>query len=113
MEILEAGHKYKVNNFSKTDECDTTQEIVFVKDAIINGDGHEGTNCQELLRVLIDRVKFLESQKSNEVNEQIIKNLRECIILFEKRHLDRLFEKNVDIESIETFKEGHFTKIIK
>lgn len=111
MKVLDNGHKYEVVNFNKEGEALGSQQISFVKDRCINGDGYEGTNCQELLRVLINRVQFLESQLHSDVNETIIKHLRASIVLFEQRHLQRLLEKDFPIEDIQTFEEGHFTLI--
>ena|SRR5215469_13393033 len=61
---------------------------------------HTGTNCQELLRVLIDRVKFLQKQaeamgdtESVDDDEEILWHLRFTLMHFENRAARR---KNVD-----------------
>lgn len=50
-----------------------------------NVDTSAGTNCQEVLRVLIDRVKYLQEQKPCVENVQILKDLRRALLLFERR----------------------------
>lgn len=110
MRIVTFGHIYEVDNFSKDDQVDTsesTQRISFVKDESINGDGHVGTNCQELLRVLINRVEFLDNQLTHENNQKIIDYLRKALILFESRHLERLVDKGMAVEKLLTFSDGH------
>jgi hypothetical protein len=49
------------------------------------GSPHEGTNCQEVLRALIDRVQYLHSQSPCEENEEIRSHLRTALLLFEER----------------------------
>lgn len=44
-----------------------------------------GTNCQEVLRVLIDRVEYLNEQQPCFESRQILFNLREALYQFESR----------------------------
>lgn len=44
-----------------------------------------GTNCQEVIRVLIDRCKYLEQQKPCRETRLIIRLLRSALWLFEVR----------------------------
>ena len=103
MKVLDQGHKYSLKN-NKTDG-----EIIltFYKDEKINGSGYEGTTNQEVLRCLIDRVKFLDKQLPHPVNSKIIKHLRSAIVLHEQRHLDRLLDKDVEVEELKTFTDSH------
>ncbi len=70
-----------------------------------NSSFYPGTNCQEVLRALIDRVKHLNSQVPDEHNRPILRNLRETLWLFEARAAKRYgrefpaFEEFVEIES--------------
>ena len=63
--------------------------IGFMRRTGLNYPGNEstssGTNCQEVLRVLIDRVQYLQAQKPCPENESILYNLRDALYLFESR----------------------------
>lgn len=95
MKILDAGHLYELANL---DEVDGFQHLQFVKrddppKKYPGNKGHyPGVNIQEVLRVLIDRTKYLKDQAqqlgdiNSEVEDQkIIRYLRECIIILEIR----------------------------
>lgn len=108
MKIIDRGHKYKLNNL----KTNGNQLICFYKDGKINNTKtKKGTSNQEVLRVLIDRVSFLEKQKHHYLNKRIIKHLRKALVLHEMRHLSRKVDKNVDIENISLEKDGHFKVI--
>ncbi len=108
MHVTDRGHLYKLqNNKSKEHEV----SLKFYKDAKINGDGYNGTTNQEVLRALIDRIKFLDEQEPHPNNKEIIYCLRKAIILHEQRHLDRLLEKGVEIENLETFNDSHIVRL--
>lgn len=87
MEVIEPGHEYDPTSFGR-------QSIRFMKRV---GDGypgnepprHGGTNCQELLRVLIDRVKYLDDQDHDSHNDMILRALRNGLFWFEKRAAER------------------------
>lgn len=104
MKTLDRGHKYLLQDNKAT----TTTELTFFKDEKINGSGYAGTTNQEVLRALIDRVKFLNVQVPSEINDRIIRNLREALILHEIRHLERLLDRGETIELIKTKQSGHF-----
>lgn len=107
MEVINQGHVYKLNNNKSPGHTILT----FFKDEEINGEGFEGTTNQEVLRALIDRIKFLDSQKPHPVNDEIINCLRKAIVLHEQRHLDRLLEKGVEIENLKTFSDSHIVTL--
>lgn len=68
----------------------------------------EGTTNQEVLRALISRVKFLDSQIHWPLNEQIINHLRMAIALHEARALIRKQEKGqIKIEHKPVDDDGH------
>ena len=107
MKVLNQGHVYKLNN----NKSPSHTILTFFKDEKINGEGFDGTTNQEVLRALIDRIKFLDSQKPHPVNDEIINCLRKAIVLHEQRHLDRLLEKGVEIENLETFNDSHIVRL--
>lgn len=103
MKVIVPGHKYSIQNQDGSGE----QTITFVR-RIPESEAHEGTLCQELLRVLIDRVHYLDRQVPHVVNVKIRENLRECLVLFEQRAAQRKMEKMVEIEYQEVNPEdGH------
>jgi len=105
MKVIQAGHTYRLNHLDGTN----SQELQFVNRG--HGCNKEGTNNQEVLRVLIDRVKFLELEKSWHGNERIIHHLRMALVLHESRHLERLVERRLLFPEYEpTGEDGHFSK---
>lgn len=103
MKVIDPGHVYQLE-WLDADPEPTVEELedvgiegadvlVFVKR---EGDGypgnvghHAGTNLQEVLRVMIDRVKYLDAQISHENNAGILANLRHSIWLLEQRAAER------------------------
>ena len=108
MKIVDNGHLYKLKN-NRNNKHEVS--LKFYKDMEINGDGYEGTSNQEVLRALIDRIKFLDKQKPHPNNIEIIKCLRKAIVLHEQRHLDRMLEKDMEIENLEVFENSHIVKL--
>ena len=89
MKVIDAGHIYEVKGYDGPSD----QRIVFMKR---EGKGypknkgcHPGTNCQEILRVLIDRVEYLQSQIPDFRNPLILENLRAALFGFEDRAAQR------------------------
>ncbi len=85
MKILRAGHEYILESLDGGE----TQKLTFV---MREGDGFPfnstsfpGTNCQEVLRSLIDRCEHLNNQNECAETEAIIGNLRSALLLFELR----------------------------
>lgn len=107
MRILDPGHKYQLQDINSESSSNT---LIFYKDGSLNWDGenYAGTCNQEVLRALINRVKFLDLQLEHWVNNQIIHHLRNALILHEIRHLERLLDKNIEVEDIPTHLNGHF-----
>jgi hypothetical protein len=85
MIILDAGHKYKL------DVLDGNAEVIltFVKregDKFPGNIGHySGTQIQEVCRVLIDRINYLNKQAPHEVNVICTVKLKEIIYWLEYR----------------------------
>ena len=88
MRIVDPGHVYALDSL----DGDFQQSITFVKR--FRGEAnHPGTVNQEVLRVLIDRVQFLDAEKPWPLNEQILYHLRMALVLHEARALIRKAEK--------------------
>jgi len=87
MKILDNGHSYELEMLDETQ--DRTWPLMFVKREGEHYPGnkghHPGVNCQEVLRVLIDRVKYLQGQIPCVENEDILIHLREALFSFEFR----------------------------
>lgn len=80
------GHYYAVDCYDGGGE----QHIHFMKrvgEGYPGNEGasHGGTNCQELLRVLIDRVLYLDGQAPCIENVSILTSLRIALAEFERR----------------------------
>lgn len=119
MKVYDPGHRYEVTLL----DTESTADLVFNPNVIQfvkrEGEGYPGnighypgTNCQELIRVLIDRVKYLDNQISCNENLQIIYHLREALIAFEiraaKRHKRRLTLELHGVENLLIcYKCGH------
>lgn len=108
MIVADQGHNYILDDNNRSTK---TCSLIFFKDAKINGEGYSGTTNQEVLRALIDRVKFLDNQVPSEFNLKILHHLRMALILHEQRHLDRLVERKDEIEGIEVQLNGHFVTV--
>ena len=105
MKIIEEGHLYHLDSL----DGDHEQVLRFVK-RFRGKDNYSGTTNQEVIRVLIDRVKFLHEEKPWELNKDIIHHLRMALVLHEARALLRksekgeIFPESVLINPI----DGHF-----
>lgn len=93
MKVLDPGHRYRLAEFDGFPGQLRQHALQFVKR---DGPGYpgnrgfsSGTNCQELLRVLIDRAKYLEGQEPSYHNELIIEHLRAALVQFEYRAASR------------------------
>lgn len=89
MRCTDPGHSYILETYDGAAD----QRLVFMKR---EGDGYPfnvghnpGTNCQEVLRALIDRVKYLQKQIWCQENEEIIGSLRAALVSFETRAAHR------------------------
>ena len=103
MIILEDGHKYLANHL----DGKGSTILQFVNRG--HGKDKEGVNNQEILRILIDRIKFMDNEVRWDGNEKILFCLRMALVLHECRHLERLLEKGeIKPESIPFGKDGHY-----
>ncbi len=85
MDIIDPGHKYKLSTL----DGEVEQIITFVKregDNFPGNIGHyPGVIIQEVLRVLIDRLKYLDNQRYDVQNEFVLYALRKAIWHLEVR----------------------------
>lgn len=85
MKIIDPGHKYSLDNL----DGNNNTILTFVKREGLKYPGnvgsYEGTNIQEVLRALIDRLVYLDNQAACSENNQILLFLRESIYLLERR----------------------------
>lgn len=104
MRVIDPGSTYELANL----KGDGTSLFRFYKDPEIHGSGHAGPSTQEVMRVVIDRIKTLESEKPHWVNEMLIQRGREMIALFEVRALvEKVVKGRLDIESLPVGADGH------
>lgn len=104
MKELDPGHEYLLDSI----EGEANIKLTFVKR---EGPGypknignHPGTNCQEVLRALISRLTYLQSQIFDERNDKIIELLRNSIYLLEERAAERHGRSlNFSVDLIETY----------
>jgi hypothetical protein len=85
MRAIDAGHEYELESYDGTQP----NRLVFMKR---EGEGypfnvghHAGTNCQEVLRALIDRVKYLQKQIPCDENLGLLTHLRGALFCLEYR----------------------------
>jgi hypothetical protein len=110
VKTIDPGHIYLLDVLDiEVDQPQSTETLMFVKrqGPLYPGNiSHfPGTNCQEVLRALIDRVKFLNSQIPDNRNQPIVRHLREALWLFESRAAQRdgrAFPALDEFECIET-----------
>jgi len=91
MKVIDPGHVYEVDVYDGDNT--ETQRITFMKREGKGFPGnvghHPGTNCQEILRVLINRILYLNNQIPCDDNKRLIYNLRYCLLEFERRAIIR------------------------
>ncbi len=110
MKILDPGHRYWLDMLDiEGDERQGSEMLTFVKRFGPRYPGnlscYPGTNCQEVLRALIDRVKHLNSQVPDPHNEPILRNLRETLWLFESRAAKRYGRELPPLDSFECIED--------
>lgn len=90
MKVLDQGHHYELDSF----DGGKPQYIRFMKRIGEKyphniGPAYPGTNCQDVLRALIDRVEYLDWQIPHLQNEVILGALRDALTAFEVRAAER------------------------
>jgi len=92
MKILTPGHKYVLTNYKEGGE----QTLDFIhKEQATDGSAalimvDEGTTNEEVLKVLIDRLQFLQRAFPCRENALVITKLEESLMWLEKRTADRI-----------------------
>lgn len=94
MRVLDPGHLYEVDLYDGVPNGATARYLRFMKRIGSEypqnkGDPYAGTNCQEVLRVLIDRVRYLNGQVPDRRNDRILSDLRSALWNFELRAAER------------------------
>jgi hypothetical protein len=123
MKIVDPGHAYDLHWLDgkpfvvPLENCDPPNRLTFVKregPGYPGNVGHyPGTTMQEVLRALIDRVKYVEGQIPHPDNFKIITLLQGSIFLLESRAAERHGRPftapiQLDIENVPTCtKCGH------
>lgn len=83
--------------------------IEFRCDPRINDHSIYGTTNQEVIRVLLARMRFLENQKPHPLNTDIIRHMECALALHETRAQMRKAEKQeINAEDIPTQSNGHW-----
>src|SRR6218665_678040 len=91
MDIITEGHKYKLTNFENPNEG---QIIQFIEKTPGREPGslylvNDGTTNEELLKVLIDRLTYLNGKFPSRENSIVITKLEESLMWLNKRTADR------------------------
>lgn len=92
MKVVDPGHDYYLSCLD-VDHLSLTSRLTFVKREGPGYPGnighHSGTTIQEVLRVLIDRIKYVDNQIPDSRNESVLTNLRHSILQLEIRAAER------------------------
>lgn len=75
MKVIDPGHIYELDDLKSK----TKTRFQFHKDPEIHGQSLDGPSCQEVLRMVIDRVWYLDSEKDWAGNEESVQHLRTAI----------------------------------
>lgn len=94
MKVIVPGHRYVANNFENTDGGQTIQ---FIHKKPRDSDEQmtelytvaDGTTNEEMLKVLIDRMNFLQNAFPCRENAIVITKLEESLMWLNKRTEDR------------------------
>lgn len=105
MRVLKPGHTYELDHLDGSGKS----RLQFVQRSPKH-EPKEGVTNQEVLRALIDRVKFLNEELPWNGNEKILRHLRMALILHEARALERKVEKGEMSPEYVTINkaDGHF-----
>lgn len=91
MKVLNPGHYYRLSNF---EDSNTEQILGFIhKETDDTGKLNlisDGTTNEEVLKVLIDRLQYLQGVNSCRENAMVITKLEESLMWLNKRTQDRI-----------------------
>lgn len=87
MNETDSGHSYQLHNLDGEYPANNLTFVKRVGEGYPGnaGPAHPGTNCQEVIRTLIARVKYLQGQIPDVSNQHILWNLRSALYQFEDR----------------------------
>lgn len=107
MKVIERGHIYEPKTREEfTSKPNILQTITFINKE--EGNEHNGTTTQEVIRILIDRTRHCANCMPHPNNERIVYHLRMALVLHEARALERKTEKGYfKPEYINTDEDGH------
>lgn len=109
MEVLDPGHKYHLRSLDLPEQAERGFEMLtFVKREGPGYPGnvghHSGTTTQEVLRALIERIKYVDGQIPDRANPAVLSRLRAAMWFLEERAArrhGRPFPWPVNYEGIE------------
>ena len=90
MKVIRIGHFYELENFENTREM--SQTLQFIEKEEVNGKlvtVNNGTTNEEVLRMLINRMEYLQMKAPCRENAIVITKLDESLMWLEKRTADR------------------------
>lgn len=107
MDRIVAGHSYILDHLKI--ESGGTNFNFHMDPLLHDGKSLSGPSCQEVLRMIIDRVKVLDEEKSHRFNKDILTHLRQALALFEWRSQEiKIYQNRLNIECANVNKEdGH------
>jgi len=94
MKVLIEGHRYELENFEQ-DIPELNQQLQFIhKEPLTIGKPElttiaDGTTNEEVLKVLINRIKYLQAKFACRENAIVLTKLEESLMWLEKRTADR------------------------
>lgn len=74
MKVLDPGHVYRFDQYNGPMPSGLPQTLWFA-----NAGSFGGTNLQEVIRALIDRVRHLDGQEQCLENKMVVMNLKWCL----------------------------------
>jgi len=91
MKVIEPGHIYELENFENDGTPNQVLEFIHKEsdDGVFKTMAN-GTTNEELLKVLIDRLEFLNAKMQNKYNVFAIKNLWAALFYLESRTNERI-----------------------
>jgi hypothetical protein len=92
MKILTPGHKYELDNFEAKDKPGQTIQFIEKKEIPATRQlqtVNDGTTNEEVLKMLIDRLRFLGEKLASRENSLAVTKCEEALLWLEKRTADR------------------------
>ena len=90
MNILTPGYLYELPNFNHSER--PVQTLQFIEYEVVDGAFrmvHDGTTNEDLIRVLIDRLNFLNAKAPCRENSIAITHVETALLWLEKRSMER------------------------